>query len=123
MDKADAAALTTSNQIAAFLIIARFYALSRIASLIATRVDTNGGYAEEGDRQGIFDNVSDLIKMAAQEALAYGYVLQVTSLSQVGDANQPVDQEGNTSPWGIDALDTNWSVADETIIYDYGEFL
>jgi hypothetical protein len=114
--------LTTWNKINAFHVIARYYALSRFATLLSTRVDTEA-YAIEGDRETIFDNIQALIDAANKEAMAYGYVLQVTSGSQIGDANQDVDQTGEGSTWKLDALQTNWAVDNIPYRYDYGEFL
>lgn len=119
----DIATLTSYPQVSVLPIIARYFALNRFATLLATRVDTEG-YAIEGDRSTIFDHIEKLIKAANDEALAYGYVLQVDDISQAGDANQEVDQSGNGGTWQVDALDTHWSVASEiNYRYDYGEFL
>lgn len=123
MSTDDISTLTTFNETNAFLVIARYYALSRIATLVATRVDTEG-YAIEGDRETIFDHIERLIEQAKNEALAYGYVLEVDDISQTGDANQEVDQSGNAGTWRRDALSTDWHVASENLYsYDYGEFL
>lgn len=121
MSKSDISELILFNEIVALLVIARYYALNRFASLLSTRVDTEA-FAVEGDRETIFDNIKDLISIASREALAYGYVLQVTNLSQTGDANAPVDQTGSQTTWGRDAWPTDWMVPGP-ITNDYGEFI
>lgn len=56
----------------AYYALAEFYALDRLASLLATRVDTEA-YSVEGDREQIFDNAQRLRAQAAQTAMGYGY--------------------------------------------------
>lgn len=103
----DVAELTSAKQIAAFLILARYYALCRFAQLISTRVDTDG-LTQEGDRDSIFAHVMELREYTAREALAYGYVLEVTSDSLIGSANQDVDQDGDKSAWERDVFPTDY---------------
>lgn len=100
-------ALDSHREIAAFLIIARYYGLVRLGSLLATKVDTEG-YAVDGDRETIFDNVMDLKAAANKEALAYGYVLEVSDLDQTGDANLPIDQTEGVSAWSRDRIPTDY---------------
>lgn len=107
MDNEDVDELTLSKEVAAFLIIARYYGLSRLAALISTRVDSEA-FAAEGDRETLFDNIMDLQKAAAREALAYGFVLEATSLSQTGSANQDTDQAAGNSSWARGFLETGF---------------
>lgn len=67
----------------AYYALAEYYALDRLASLLATRVDTEG-YAVEGDRERIFDNARQLRAHAAGQAAGYGY---------------PVDLEDYRADW------------------------
>jgi len=123
MSTDDIIELDTWNEVNAFNVIARYYALSRFATLLATRVDGEN-YAIEGDREQIFQNIKDLMTLANKEALAYGYVLAVTDDSQTGDANQDVDQSGDAGMWQVDALSTNWMVVQPYNTWtDYGEFV
>lgn len=98
MAKDDINALTMTIEVAAFLVVARFYALTRFAALLATRVDTES-FAVEGDRETIFNNVMALRKQAAHEAATYGYILETNDDSWVGSANQPVDSTGVDRTW------------------------
>lgn len=93
--------LSTPAQLAAFLILARYYALVRFQSLLATRVDTEG-YAVDGDRQTIFDNIAQLRKHASREAALYGYVVEAED-SQVGMGDGPVE-----SAWARGFLATGY---------------
>lgn len=56
----------------AFYALCRYYALERFSGRIATRVDTRG-YAIEGDRNSIFENVGELVKRQASVCAVYGY--------------------------------------------------
>lgn len=98
--------LTTNKQIAAFLILSRYYALSRFAELLGYRVDTEA-FAVEGDRESVFGNIMGLLKKASQEAAAYGYVVEANVISLIGSANETVDQE-DASAWQRSVWDTGW---------------
>lgn len=98
MNVADIALITEPLQQAAYLVIARWYALVRFASLLATRVDTES-FAVEGDRDTIFQNVVVLIRQAVDEAATYGYVLQTRDEGQIGIGLQPVDPTGGNQAW------------------------
>lgn len=98
MQKEAEALLTTTVEVAAYLVIARYYALVRFASLLATRVDTQS-FSVEGDREQIFTNVLALIKQAVEEAAVYGYVLQTRDDGQIGSGNTPPDQSGSQAAY------------------------
>ena len=65
-------ATVADSDVPAFLALARYYALSRFAARVATKVDT-GATAVEGDRNTIFDNVKELLDAAAEECAGFGY--------------------------------------------------
>lgn len=98
MALSDISAVNTPTLEAAYLVIARWYALVRLASLLATRVDTES-IAVEGDRDTIFDHVVLLIRQAVDEAAVYGYVLQTRDDGQIGSGLTPVDPTGGTQSW------------------------
>lgn len=60
----------------AYHALARYYALSRFAGLLASRVDTNA-YAMEGDRAAIFEHVGELRESEAASCAGYGYPVTV----------------------------------------------
>jgi hypothetical protein len=100
--------LPVGVQQSAYLVIARWYALVRFASLLATRVDTES-FSVEGDRETIFQNVIVLIRQAVDEAAVYGYVLQTRDQAQIGIGLTPVDPTGADQTWertyfGVDYL-------------------
>lgn len=108
MGISDPSELPVGVQQSAYLVIARWYALVRFASLLATRVDTES-FSVEGDRETIFQNVIVLIRQAVDEAAVYGYVLQTRDQAQIGIGLQPVDPTGGNQTWertyfGVDYL-------------------
>jgi len=111
----DTTVLTTFPQIMAFFTLCKFYALERIAALIATRVDTEG-YAQEGDRNTIFDHVVALRNAAAKECALYGYLVEATDDSQIGAGNQPppTEEDGVTTAWSRKVMPTDY-----TEVYPY----
>ena len=70
----------------AFYALAEYYALARFASLLATRVDTEG-YAVEGNRQSVFANVVALRDMVANQCAMYGYPVVSDAVGSVPDAD------------------------------------
>lgn len=106
----DIASLDSWPEISAFLVLARYYSLVRFSTLISTRVDTEG-YAVEGDRDTIFDNVMELRKAAVKEAASYGYILETDDEAHIGSGNQPVDQDAQTPTWKRGVLPTDYMEA------------
>lgn len=98
MNLGDISEVTSPLMQSAYLVIARWYALVRLASLLATRVDTQS-FAVEGDRETVFNHVVILTRQAVDEAATYGYVLQTRDDGQLGSALTPVDPTGGNQSW------------------------
>lgn len=79
----------------AFYVLSEYFALARFAALLATRVDTEG-YAVEGNRERIFDNVVALRDMVASQCAMYGYSVVSDAAGSVPDADSGVAQSGLT---------------------------
>lgn len=71
--EADLATATVADAtVPAFLALAEYYALTRFARALATRVDF-GVPTVEADRPRIFAHIDRLIKLAREECAAQGY--------------------------------------------------
>lgn len=79
----------------AFYALSEYYALERFATLLTTRVDTEG-YAIEGDRETVFDNVIKLLRKQAAVVANYGYPVDMTYVDN--------NDIGLSSPFGGDVV-------------------
>jgi hypothetical protein len=85
----------------AFYALAEYYALDRITSALATRVDTEA-YVEEGDRQTVYDRAAALRNHAARKCGMYGYPVVSNEIGLVAE-----DDEAAQGGMSIDQLRLN----------------